>query len=318
MQLRPYQDEAVAAIARELERVRATLLVLATGLGKTVTFAAVARGVVDAGGRVLVVAHRGELLDQAAATLRAFNLRVGLEKGAERLDPAELPDVVVASVQTLRGARLEAYAPDAFRLIVIDEAHHATAQSYRNVLEHFGPAKVLGVTATPDRTDGVGLGNVFDSVAYGFELRAGIKSGFLAPLKLRSVVVDALDLSSVRTLAGELRPDELEHELTRDRVLAAKQIRGKVAQSYVLNKPCSAARFTSIAPSSRATHAEPIVSQEGRCSSAVYAGIERQRTKCRSRALHRRQKARSRWRSLVVRRWARWSLRCPQRCFRGC
>ena len=191
MELREYQREAVAAIGREHESVRTTLLVLATGLGKTVTFAAVARGVVDADGRVLVVAHRGELLDQAATTLTAFGLRVGIEQAHNRVDRAEMPDVVIASVQTLRGARLESFAPDAFRLVVIDEAHHATAESYRKVLEHFAPAKVLGVTATPDRTDGVDLRNVFDSVADTYELRAGITSGFLAPLKLRGASLAA-------------------------------------------------------------------------------------------------------------------------------
>jgi superfamily II DNA or RNA helicase len=228
MELRPYQHEAVAAIRRELDSARSTLPVLATGLGKTVTFTAIARGIVDGGGRVLVVAHRGELLDQAETTLRSFGLHVGLEKGAQRLDPSAPPDVVVASVQTLRGARLEAHAPDAFQLVVIDEAHHATARSYQTVLDHFAPAKVLGVTATPDRADGVGLRNVFDSVAYTYDLRAGIRSGFLVPLELRSVVVDALDLSNVRTLAGELRADELQQELMRDRVL--HEVAGPLAE----------------------------------------------------------------------------------------
>lgn len=228
MELRPYQREAVAAIAREFETVRSTLLVLATGLGKTVTFAAVARAVVAQGGRVLVVAHRGELLEQADRTLRRFGLHVAIEQGAQRVDPTDVPPVVIASVQTLRGRRLEAFARDAFRLVVIDEAHHATAPSYRTVLEHFDSAKVLGVTATPDRGDGVGLRNVFESVAYRFELREGIGNGFLAPLELRSVVVDSLDLSSVHTLAGELRSDELERELTRDRVL--HEIAGPLAE----------------------------------------------------------------------------------------
>lgn len=240
MELRQYQREAVSAITLELKSVRSTLLVLATGLGKTVTFAALARDVVKAGGRVLVVAHRGELLEQASRTLQLFGLRVGIEQGTQRANRADLPEVVVASVQTLRGKRLEAFGPDTFQLVVIDEAHHAIAPSYRNLLDHFAPAKVLGVTATPDRADGVGLRNVFESVAYRYELRAGIKAGYLAPLELRSVVVDSLDLSHVRTLAGDLRADELEKELTRDRVLhevagpLAELARGRQTLAFVV------------------------------------------------------------------------------------
>jgi type I site-specific restriction endonuclease len=228
MELREYQCDAVSAIAREFESVRSTLLVLATGLGKTVTFAAVARDVVAGGGRVLVVAHRGELLEQASRTLQRFDLRVGIEQGVQRVDRAELPDVVIASVQTLRGKRLETFDPSTFQLVVIDEAHHATAPSYRSVLDHFEAAKVLGVTATPDRADGIGLRNVFESVAFRYELLAGIRAEHLAPLELRSVVVDSLDLSQVRTLAGDLRADELEREMTRDRVL--HEIAGPLAE----------------------------------------------------------------------------------------
>ncbi|HEX4353210.1 MAG TPA: DEAD/DEAH box helicase, partial [Polyangiales bacterium] len=192
------------------------------------TFAAVARDVVAAGGRVLVLAHRSELLDQAARTLRGFGLAVAIERGEDRIDHADLPDVVVASVQSLQRSRLAKIAPDTFALIVVDEAHHATAKSYRAVLDHFATAKVLGVTATPDRADGVGLRAVFDSVAYRMELGAGIRGGFLAPIELRSVVVDSLDLSRVHTQAGDLHAGELEAELMHDGVL--HEIAGPLAE----------------------------------------------------------------------------------------
>jgi len=219
MELRPYQLEAVAAIAREHERVRSTLLVLATGLGKTVTFAALARDVAAQGGRTLVLAHRSELLEQATATLRKLGLRAGIEQAARSVGPLELPDAIVASVQTLQRSRLANYQRNEFKLLVIDEAHHATAQTYRTILDYFTPAKVLGVTATPDRGDGVGLRNVFDSTAYRYELRDGIKAGWLAPLEVRAVEVRSLDLSRVKVRAGELAADELEAELLRDAVL---------------------------------------------------------------------------------------------------
>jgi superfamily II DNA or RNA helicase len=219
LELRPYQLEAVEAIRTALTRHRSTLLVLATGLGKTVTFGEVARRVAARGRRTLVLAHRGELLEQAAGTLRRFELDVAIEQGERRVDPAALPSVVVASVQTLKGKRLATYAPDAFGLIVIDEAHHATATSYRAVLDHFAAAKVLGVTATPDRGDSVGLRRVFESVAYRVDLAQGIADGWLAPLELRTVVVDSLDISSVRTTAGDFAAGQLEAELMRDGVL---------------------------------------------------------------------------------------------------
>lgn len=219
MTLRPYQLAAVAAIEAALLLVRSTLLVLATGLGKTVTFAAVAQRVVAAGDRVLVLAHRAELLDQAAATLRGFGLTVAIECGDQRVDHADLPQVVVASVQSLQRARLTAYAADSFSLIVIDESHHAVAKSYRAVLDHFTSAKVVGVTATSVRGDGVALGNIFESVAYEMSLADGIRAGWLCGLEMRTVRVESLDLSRVRTVAGDLSAGDLERELTTDRAL---------------------------------------------------------------------------------------------------
>jgi superfamily II DNA or RNA helicase len=219
VELRPYQLEAVDAIRSALTVHRSTLLVLATGLGKTVTFGEVAKRVAARGKRSLVLAHRGELLEQAAVTLRRFGLSVGVEQAERRVDVAALPDVVVASVQTLQPKRLARFAPDTFRLVIVDEAHHATATSYRAVLDHFGDAKVLGVTATPDRGDGVGLKAVFESVAFTMDIREGIAGGWLAPLELRSVVVDELDLTAVIQRAGDFAVGDLERELTRDVVL---------------------------------------------------------------------------------------------------
>jgi len=228
MELRPYQLEAVAAISAEHARVRATLLQLATGLGKTAVASAVARDFAAKGGRTLWLAHRSELLEQAAATLRKLGLTAGIEQAARSVGPLERPDVIVASVQTLQRSRLTAYARDAFALVVVDECAHATADSYRAILDYFGPAKVLGVTATPDRGDGVGLRTVFETVAYRYELRDGIKAGWLAPLEIREVEVTSLDLSRVKVRAGDLAADELEAELLRDGVL--HEIAGPLAE----------------------------------------------------------------------------------------
>jgi len=118
-------------------------------------------------------------------------------------------DVVVGSVQTLRGVRLERYAPTAFSLVIVDEAHHTAAQSYRSILERFTSAKVLGVTATPDRADGKALGKIFESVAFTYEMRRAIAEKHLAPLRAKRILVEDMDLSAVKTHHGDFDQGEL-------------------------------------------------------------------------------------------------------------
>lgn len=204
--LRPYQRDAVTAIMAQLGDVRSTLLVMATGLGKTQTFGAVAK---HWPGKVLVLAHRDELIQQAAKRLeRMTGEYCDIEQASFRAAGARL---VCGSVQTLaRQKRLQRFAPDRFDLIVIDEAHHAIAKSYTTVLDHFAGARVLGVTATPDRGDERALGKVFDSVAYRRDIHDGIDDGYLAPVRTQHVVVDAIDLSGVRTVAGDLNQGDLD------------------------------------------------------------------------------------------------------------
>ncbi len=210
MTLRPYQTDAINAIRAEMRAHQSTLVVMATGLGKTVTFAEIARLVAQKGGRTLILAHRGELLTQAQGKLLALGVEVGVEKASQS---AGSEPVVVASVQTLRGDRLAAWPRDVFRMVVVDEAHRATAKSYRDILDHFSSAKVLGVTATPDRLDGKGMGEVFESVAYRYGMRAAIRDGWLVPLKAQRVHVDGLDLSAVRTAAADLHQGELDEAM---------------------------------------------------------------------------------------------------------
>lgn len=204
--LRPYQVDALAAIdAQFASGIRRTLAVLATGLGKTVLFAEWARRRVALGRRVIVLAHRTELLEQAQRKLRDVGLDAAIEQAEKRAGRAS---VVVASVQTLRGKRLEQLDPDAFDL-VIDEAHHTNAAGYRKIIDHLTGALVLGVTATPDRGDGQALGDVFESCAFRYEIREGIAAGYLVQIRARQVHVEGVDLSSVRTRAGDLAADEL-------------------------------------------------------------------------------------------------------------
>ena len=179
-ELRPYQQQARDHIHAEWENGHTrTLLVLPTGTGKTIVFASVAADQVRAGDRVLILAHRGELLEQAADKLQRST---GLVSAVEKADATCLNTwfrVVVGSVQTLqRTARLERFPHDYFGTIIIDEAHHAITDGYRRILDYFGDAKVLGVTATPDRGDMRNLGEVFDSLAFEYKLTDAIKEEF--------------------------------------------------------------------------------------------------------------------------------------------
>ena len=210
MNLRPYQIEARDAVLSEWQDGRArTLLVLPTGTGKTIVFSAVIAERVAAGERVLVLAHRGELLDQAADKLRkSTGLMCAVEK-AEESCLGSWFRVVVGSVQTLmRPQRLAQFPAGYFGTIIIDEAHHCLSDSYQRVLEHFAGANVLGVTATPDRSDMRNLGQYFDSLAYEYTLPKAIREGYLSPIKALTVPL-RLDISQVGVAAGDYKVAEL-------------------------------------------------------------------------------------------------------------
>lgn len=210
MELRPYQREAEAAILGEWDAgVLRTLLVLPTGCGKTIVFAKVIEDRVRAGDRVLVLAHRGELLEQASDKLaQATGLRCATEKADESC-LGSWYRVVVGSVQSLmREKRLSRFAHDYFQTIVVDEAHHVLSDGYQRVLDHFGQAKVLGVTATPDRGDMRNLGQCFQSLAYEYTLPKAIREGFLTPIKALTIPLK-LDLTGVGVQSGDFKPGDL-------------------------------------------------------------------------------------------------------------
>ena len=184
MELRPYQVEAKAAVLGQwANNILKTLLVLVTGGGKTIIFSKIAEDCVRNGERVLILAHRGELLDQAADKMKqATGLCCAVEK-AENSCQDSWYRVVVGSVQTLmREKRLMQFQPDYFNTIIVDEAHHCLSDSYQRVLNYFDKAKVLGVTATPDRGDMKNLGQYFETLAYEYTLPKAIKEGYLSPI----------------------------------------------------------------------------------------------------------------------------------------
>lgn len=215
MKLRPYQLEAADKIkSRWLAGVNRQLVKKATGLGKTALFAALPDQL-DFKGRMLVLVHREELAEQAADKLKRWNpgRTVGVEMGDRRSDGEQL---VVASVQTVgrRGSqRLTQFDPADFSAVVCDEAHHSTASSYGTIFEHFNVQNnptilSLGVTATVNRADGKGLGDIYQEIVYDMGILDGIKQGWLADLRgIR--VGTTLDLDGVATRAGDFAVDQL-------------------------------------------------------------------------------------------------------------
>ena len=218
MNLRPYQLAAADAIFKEWQDNDSTLVVMPTGGGKTVLFADVIRRVFPR--RALVIAHREELIFQARDKIqRVTGLSADVEMGEYRADGGLFgaARVVVSTIQTQcsggdGGGRMSKFDPQRFGVLIIDEAHHATSRSYRRVIDYYrtNPAlKVLGVTATPDRADEEALGQVFQSVAFDYEVLDAIHDGWLVPIEQQMVHVEGLDYSSIRTTAGDLNGGDL-------------------------------------------------------------------------------------------------------------
>lgn len=230
MRLRDYQVAAAEGVFREWRDHASTLAVLPTGLGKTVLFAEIIRRMHDMGKRAMVLAHREELITQAADKIRRVTgLEAQVEMGEYRVQPmfGEMPPVVVSTVQTQcaggdGGGRMSKFDPQDFGLVVIDEAHHATAGTYRRCVDWYRQnpeCKVLGVTATPDRADEAALGQVFESVAYEYGVLDAINGGWLVPIEQQMVTVGTLDFSGVRTTAGDLNQGDLAEVMEDERNL---------------------------------------------------------------------------------------------------
>jgi DNA or RNA helicases of superfamily II len=214
--LRPYQEEAVKASLRELDSVRSTLVVMPTGSGKSLVFTEIAKR--RPKDRILFLAHRDELLTQARDHFtNRLQETVGLDKadafgGDER--------IIVGSIQTVSmPTRMERFDPKRFDLVLCDEAHHAPAPSYRRVFDYFADAKLWGCTATPDRADEKAMGQVFDSVAFLYEIEDAINDGYLCDVRCSRIEIAGLDLSNVKTVAGDLNQGELDAVMAVEEVL---------------------------------------------------------------------------------------------------
>lgn len=230
MKMRPYQDGACDGVAKAFADHTSALVVLPTGLGKTVVFAEVIRRMAQQGVRAMVLAHREELITQAADKIgRVTGLECQIEMGEYHVQTmfGQMPPVVVSTVQTQCAGgdgcgRMSKFDPQDFGLVVIDEAHHATSSTYRRCVDWYtqNPAcKVLGVTATPDRADEAALGQVFEEVAYQYEIIDAINEGWLVPIEQQMVTVGSLDFSGVRTTAGDLNAGDLAQVMEDERNL---------------------------------------------------------------------------------------------------
>lgn len=209
--LRYYQAEACQAIVDGFAEHRSQLAVLATGLGKTQIFSAIAR---MWPGNVLVLAHREELVEQARSRLEQMTGELVEVEMADRR-ASRKTRLVVGSVDTVKQKhRLDRFGKDHFSLIICDEAHHYTAKTYLKPLEFFD-AKILGVTATPDRGDEQALGKVFDSVAYCFDILQGIEAGYLVPIRGRQVELGEIQLDGLSKVAGDLAKGQLDEVMVR-------------------------------------------------------------------------------------------------------
>jgi superfamily II DNA or RNA helicase len=245
--LRPYQSEAVESVFREWEDKTSTLIVCPTGTGKTETFCEIIKRMQPK--RAIVLAHRGELITQAVKRLWKFGIEADVEMADKWADEnywSRAP-VVVSTVQTqisgnAGAGRMRRFDPNDFGLVVCDEAHHYTAPSFRKVLDHYRQnpeIKILGVTATPDRADEAALGQVFDSVAFDYEILDAIHDGWLVPVEQQMVNIEGLDFSKVRTTAGDLNGADLAAVME-----AEKNLHGIASSSLAIIKDRKTLVFT--------------------------------------------------------------------------
>ena len=238
MKLRPYQQEAVNAVRKDWQsgEYRRVLVVLPTGCGKTVIFAAVIARAVKEGLRALVIAHREELLQQAHDKIMSAEGLDSVFEKAEKTSIGTNANIVVGSIQTLQSdKRLAKFRPDDFDVIIVDEAHHVMADSYLKVLRYFSQAKVLGVTATPDRADRKAL-TFFENTSYEYSLDLAVVQGYLVKPVAKRLPLK-IDISKVRVKAGDFMADDLaevlEEYLVEIAGIMAKECKGRTTVVFL-------------------------------------------------------------------------------------
>ncbi len=227
MALRDYQSEANAAIHEDFKTLTSTLVVVPTGGGKTVIAASVIKDFFP--GRCIFMAHRDTLIYQAKETIESFTgLRCDVEMAGSTADHGlfERAPVVITTVQTqLAGCggagRMTKFDPNDFACLIVDEAHHYTSPGWRKAIDYYRKnpnLKILGITATPDRADEAALGQIFEGVAFDYEILDAIHDGWLCRPDQQFVKVGLLDYSDVHITAGDLNGGELARILEQEKI----------------------------------------------------------------------------------------------------
>ncbi len=211
LELRDYQKECLEII--DNLQSGSYLIQMATGCGKTATFTNIKRK-----GRVLVLAHREELVTQP---IKYYNCSVGIEMANNNSNGEE---VVIASVMSLTH-RLDKFKQDEFDMIIIDEAHHAAAKSYKKIINYFKPRLLLGFTATPNRGDNVRLDDVFEKIIFQKDLKWAIKNKYLTDIECLRVNI-GYDISKVARRMGDFATGEL------DKTMNTEILNGAIAEAY--------------------------------------------------------------------------------------
>jgi superfamily II DNA or RNA helicase len=258
--LRDYQAKAAQSVVESLKSLRSVLLVMATGCGKTQVAIAIGERHLNETplGQVLVLAGRRGLVEQFAERIKLVTGEIAeIEMGERRSVDARW---IVASKDSLYDSRLDKRDHIKPTLIVVDEAHHAVAESYQKIVARFPDAKVVGLTATPDRTDELALGQVFEDVPFVYEILDAINDGWLVPVMSHRAILEGLDLSAVKTTAGDLNAKQLDdlmseeghvHELVQLSMQhSAGRKRGLVFTTSIVNADHTRDVFNHYAPGS--------------------------------------------------------------------
>lgn len=228
MILRDYQNECVDSAVTALMDGQSTLVVMPTGVGKTICFAKILEKLRHLG-RGLVIAHRKELIDQALDKIhKVTDLQCDIEMADQwsyRGDWLETSDVIISSVQTQTASdckRMRRFDPNDFGLLILDEAHHATSTSWRKLIKYYrrnSKIKILGCTATPDRHDEQALGQIFESVAYHYKLTQAIDDGWLVRPVSMSLYISDLDFSGINAVKGDFQAIDIARLMEYEQVL---------------------------------------------------------------------------------------------------
>src|SRR5882672_9487144 len=227
MNLRPYQDDCKKSVFEAFEHGDSALMVLPTGTGKTHIFAHVIKDWLQRyPGRIGVMAHREELVTQNANVIERVTGCKPVIEMAKFEGDGDFFDldsrIICTSVQSMcQERRLKKYNPHDFTLWITDEAHHCvpTNRSYNRIIEHFcsdGNLKHLGCTATPDRADELALGQMYETVAFEYDLPSAIKDGWLVPIRQQYINIQGLDLDKVNNVGGDFNAGQLEEEMMKD------------------------------------------------------------------------------------------------------